>query len=107
MGKVFENLVEKSARGLINGNFSKFGKWWYKGVEIDLLALNEKEVLFGECKWQNNVNARKVLEELKAKSKHVKIEKRNERYAIFARSFKEKSEECMCFDMRDMERIFK
>ena len=107
MGRVFENLVEKSASDLVNGNFSKFGKWWYKGVEIDLLALNEKEVLFGECKWQNNVNAGKVLEELKAKSKHVEIEKRNELYAIFARSFKEKSKECMCFDMRDMKRIFK
>lgn len=106
MGKVFESLIEKSARGLISKNFSKIGKWWYGSIEIDLLALNEKEALFGECKWQSNVNAEKVLEELKTKSEHVKIEGRNERYAIFAKSFKEKSKECMCFDLGDIGRIF-
>jgi len=104
MGRIFERLVEKSARELTG--FPQSGRWWYKDTEIDLLALGDKEVLFGECKWQSNVDADMVLGELKAKSELVRIEGREKRYAIFAISFKERSGECMCFDLRDIGRIF-
>jgi len=104
MGRVFERFVERSAGGLTG--FSELGRWWYKDTEIDLLALSDREALFGECKWQSNVDAGRILGELKAKSERVETGDRERRYAIFARSFRERSEECACFDLRDMERIF-
>ena len=94
-------------------NFDWVGKWWYKDKEIDIIALNSKtnEVVFVECKWQENVDAEKILNELKEKSKFVKWrnEKRKEYYAIFAKSFKEKIREgnLFLFDLKDLEILLK
>lgn len=104
-------------------NFTRWGKWWgafrdaktneRKAAEIDIVALNDEttEMLFAECKWQDNVDAKKVLRELKGKAQYVKWnnDKRKEHYAIFAKSFKEKLKEpnVALFDLKDMERAFK
>ncbi len=94
-------------------NFDWVGKWWYKDKEIDIVALNSKtnETVFVECKWQENVDVEKILNELKEKSKFVKWrnEKRKEYYAIFAKSFKEKikEENLFLFDLKDLEILLK
>ena len=86
--------------------FSKIGRWWYKDREIDIVGLNEleKEILFAECKWQDNVNAEKILQELKEKTGFVdwNRNKRKEYYAVFAKSFKKKVKGCYCFDLNDI-----
>ena len=93
--------------------FNKINRWWHKDKEIDIVALNEqtKEIMFIECKWKENVNAEKVLSELKEKSEFVQwnTEKRKEHYAIFAKSFKKKIKEknLHLFDLKDMEKVFK
>ena len=73
-------------------NFSEIRKWWHKEREIDIVALNDdtNEILFCECKWQDDVNAGKILYGLKEKSKYVKWhdDNRKESFAIFAKSFK-------------------
>ncbi len=92
-------------------NFDRIGRWWRKDKEIDIVALNEqtKQILFAECKWQDRVNAKKVLAELKEKAQLVDWhnEKREEYYALFAKSFKEKIKQpgLMLFDLKDMERL--
>ena len=95
-------------------NFEKFGKWWHKSQEIDIVAINEKnrEILFGECKWQEQVNAEKILKELNEKAKFVQWnnEKRKEYFAIFAKSFKRKISEfegkkAYCFDLKDIKKL--
>ena len=101
--------------------FSKIGSWWghkredglRKELEIDIVALNEntKEILFCECKWQKNVDAKKILNDLKEKSKFVEWnnEKRKEHYAVFAKSFKNKISEpdTILFDLKDLENSIK
>lgn len=103
--------------------FEKTGRWWgayrdpetgeRKAVEIDLVALNgkTKEILFVECKWQDNVNAGKVLAGLKEKAHHVQWnnEKRKERYAVFAKSFRKKikEENVQLFDLSGIEKTMK
>jgi len=91
--------------------FTKIGKWWYKDKEIDLIALNEKnkEVLFTECKWQDRVNAEKIIMELTEKARYVDWNNRGrkESYAIFAKSFSKKINEfdgkkVYCFDLMDL-----
>jgi hypothetical protein len=92
--------------------FTKIGRWWHKDKEIDIVALNEqpKEILFAECKWQDKVDAEKVLVELKEKSQYVEWnnEKRKEKYAVFAKSFSKKfrQKDVYLFDLKDMEKLF-
>lgn len=102
---VFEKMRLKEIPGI---SFNEVRKWWHKDNEIDIVALNEerKEILFCECKWKENVDADKVLRELKAKAKFVQWhnDDRKERYAIFARSFRERLKEpdVMLFDLEDI-----
>ena len=94
--------------------FNKIGKWWDKEKEIDIVALNDskKEIIFGECKWQNNVETMKLLNELKENANRIKwnLNKRKEVYMLFAKSFNKKvkefeGNEVYCFDLEDMGRI--
>jgi AAA+ ATPase superfamily predicted ATPase len=84
-----------------------------KAYEIDLVGINEetKEILFCECKWQDKVNAQKVLSELKEKAAYVDWMKNNrkEYYVVFAKSFKERIKEknILLFDLKDMQKVFK
>jgi hypothetical protein len=89
-----------------------FGSWWHKDKEIDVVGLNEhKEILFAECKWQDKVDAEKVLVELKEKSRYVdwNNEKRKEKYAVFAKSFSKKvrQKDVYLFDLKDIEKALK
>jgi len=90
------------------GSFRDDGRT--KTYEIDIVTLNEskKQILFGECKWQNRVNANKILADLKEKTRYMnwKKDSRKEYYAIFAKSFKKRAG-CYCFDLKDIEKVFK
>ncbi len=122
IGHSFEDVcrlvILKSDRGM-PFKPSKAGSWWgfhredgvRKELEIDIIALNEqaKGILFAECKWQDRVDARKILAGLKEKAKFVQWnnEKRKEYYAVFAKSFREKVKEpdILLFDLKDLEHI--
>lgn len=118
VGKHFEHILKEvldslNERTLLPFKFTKIGKWWHKDKEIDIAALNEKtkEVLFCECKWQEQVDAYKVFEKLKEKTKFVEwnVGRRKEYYAVFAKSFKKKikEENVLNFDLKDLERYCK
>jgi len=111
LGKKFEQFIIKMFQQFNLPSFNKIGKWWHKEKEIDIVALNEnkKEILFAECKWKDNVNANKILSELKEKAKYVDWNKnnRNEYYAIFAKSFSKKAKDCHCFDLKNIEKFLK
>ncbi len=127
LGRRFEKLITGLIKDKIllkDISFSKIGRQWGKfegekgkdSYEIDIVALNEtqKEALFGECKWQEGVNALEVVKKCFAKSKFVEWnnEKRKEYFAVFARSFKNKINEfegkkVYCFDLKDIEKILR
>jgi len=92
-GKRFEIVVRNELFPKLF-DFDKSGRWWHKDKEIDIVALNEekKEILFAE---------------LKEKSQYVQWnnDKRKERFAIFAKSFKER--DVHCFDLKDLKRNLK
>jgi len=110
-GSGFERLCRELVEDLGMFSFTRIGKWWHKDQEIDIVALNEekKSILFCECKWQDDVNAEKLLAELKEKAKLVDWNKgrRTEAYAIFAKSFGKRAEGAPCIDLKDMERGMK
>ncbi len=114
-GLSFENLIveEMKLKRIPPLYFSEIRKWWHKDREIDIVALNEdtNEIVFCECKWQDEADAGKILYELKEKSRFVRWhdDKRKESYAIFAKSFREKIKEpdLLLFDLKDMENFLK
>lgn len=108
IGKVFEDVCKEFLIEKRPFKLTKIGKWWHKDKEIDIVALNEKtrDILFAECKWQERVDARKILKELKEKASLVKWPSKTQTYAIFAKSFKEKFKEkdVLLFDLKDLEK---
>lgn len=108
VGKSFEELCREFIIDSKIFHLTKIGSWWHKDKEIDIVALNDrtKEILFAECKWKNKVDARKILEDLREKSKFVNVLKGKEIYAVFAKSFKEKIEEpnLLLFDLDDLKK---
>ena len=50
----------------------KIGRWWNNNEEIDIIAIDDKNISFIECKWQKSFNQEKLLFNLIKKSKLVK-----------------------------------
>lgn len=50
----------------------KIGRWWNNKEEIDIVAMDDKNICFIECKWQNKVNKNKILNQLIKKSASLK-----------------------------------
>ncbi|MEK6867540.1 MAG: DUF234 domain-containing protein, partial [Nanoarchaeota archaeon] len=113
VGNGFEQIAKEALIAMNNKKklpfeLIKVGRWWARDKEIDLLGLNSstKEALFVECKWQEDVDAQQVLEELKEKAQFVEWNKnkRTEYYAIFAKGFKKKISEknVLLFDFHNL-----
>ena len=75
---VYESLCIEKMWQLANANawgftFGKAGKWWNNITEIDIVAIDddEKNIIFGECKYTNNEIGVNVLHELEKKSHQV------------------------------------
>ncbi|MFZ3383846.1 MAG: DUF234 domain-containing protein [Candidatus Methanoperedens sp.] len=98
------------------GKFSKVGRWWHKGEEIDIVALNDEgeDIFFFECKWSelNEREASRILTELKRKAALVQWHNsaRNEHYGIIAKSIegKERLKEkgYQVFDLDELNETF-
>lgn len=109
VSKKFEQLVMALIPKLQIIQVTKIGRWWRKDKEIDIVAFNDnkKEILFAECKWQDKVDAERVLAELKEKAKSVEYGKKKEYYAVFAKSFRKRVKEknLKLFDLKDLEKV--
>lgn len=108
VGKSFEDICKEYI--IESGMFpcTKIGKWWHKDMEIDIVAINEtsKDILYAECKWQEHVDAKKRLEELKKKAACIPQTKLyRTKYILFAKSFKErfKEQQVSLLDIHDIE----
>jgi len=96
IGKAFEEIAKEFLWETSNGNFAKMGRWWHKGEEIDIVALDEerKEIFFIECKWSkmNERDVFEILTELKRKATLVQWHnsERKEHYGIIAKAIEGK-----------------
>jgi AAA+ ATPase superfamily predicted ATPase len=68
--------------------FEKIGRWWDQSEEIDIVAVGEKDLLLGECKWnENRLTGPGVLNALKLKSAKVgEAAGKTVHYILFSRS---------------------
>ncbi len=115
-GQMFERLIFELVKAKeipLPIPFTEVRRWWYKDKEIDMIALDHerKQAIFAECKWQNNLDAEEVIENLKEKSKFVKWNnmERREYFAIFAKSFRNKVDapNIILFDLKLLEKNLK
>ncbi len=128
VGKTFEKICVDFLWKHPSFSFTTVGNWWggmrdtetgeRKTIEIDIVALNRntKEILFGECKWQNkkiDVNTYKQLLEHK-EYVNWNNEKRKEYFVLFSKSgFTDamkriaQRDNVMLYDLTDIERVLK
>ena len=96
MGQIFEQictqyLLRENARMSLPFVFGRIGRWWgnnphkKRQEEIDILAIDDEDAIFGECKWQNEPIGIAVLNELIEKSEVLKQYK-NKYYMLFSKS---------------------
>jgi len=111
MGPVFEEICKMYVKK--NHDYDKVGKWWYKENEIDIVGLNpdQKKILFGECKWSEDVDPRSLYYKLKEKKDEVgwNEQNRKEEFVLFARSFQNdfSKEDLTLVNLEKMERSVK
>ena len=67
---------------------SGVGAWWDDRTEIDVVALDDRHALVGECKWSNRPVGTNVLDELRTKALRFaqRTERREVSYALFSRA---------------------
>lgn len=103
LGRRFEMWVRDNFHLFFE--FDRAGRWRSTTGEIDVVAVNERKdtVVFGECKWKENVSIKKLIGELKKKSKNFEWHRksREEYFVIFAKSLVEKTvdKHLMAFDL--------
>lgn len=97
MGLVFEKVCTdylrvKNAKGELPILFTSVGRWWgtnpatHGQEEIDLVAKEGKDYIFGECKWRNEKLDLSVLRGLKAKADLFSRNRNNTYYVFFSKS---------------------
>ena len=90
-----EFLVELNRRGRLPFRFTRIGRWWYKGEEIDIVAVNErlKRILLAEVKWKelSKREAKGILKDLKRKFKLMNLEGWDASFALVAKNVHGKS----------------
>ena len=87
--------------GALPFDYERLGRYWDKNVEVDIMALDDKEenVLLGEVKWKKRPVGVKTLQELRKKAKVIKGLSRARHYFLlvsksgFTRSLEQMADE--------------
>ncbi len=85
-------LCIKNAKGELPILFTKEGRWWgtnpetHGQEEIDLVANDGKDYIFGECKWRSEKLDLSVLCGLKAKADIFSRNRNDTYYVLFSKS---------------------
>jgi len=101
LGRIFEQIVldllkEMQKKRKLPFTFTEIGKWWYKDVEIDLLAMDPESLVatFLEAKWGviSQRDGERILNNLKVKSQQFRWAHKKENYGIVAKKIAEKQQ---------------
>jgi hypothetical protein len=98
LGEIFEKvcmdfLNYKNINGQLPFIFTNMGRWWGNNPktktqeEIDIVAIDDTMILFGECKWKNEKLDMDVVNSLIRKSEINAFNKfQNKFYGLFSKS---------------------
>ncbi len=96
-------------------DFLKIGRWWWKDMEVDLVAFNpihDKAIVI-ECKWKESVNPQRIAASLYKKMDYIRhrgeFQQKEYLILIFAKSFTTQKKNfsigdtpVVAFDLEDM-----
>jgi AAA+ ATPase superfamily predicted ATPase len=102
-----EFLLQMDSSGKLPFRIKKLGRWWNRsGEEIDFVLLPDRSdtIVFVECKWNNSVNADKVLGVMIDRAKLVEHNRKEVSYVIISRGFKSRTDKALCFDITDIDK---
>lgn len=93
MGQVFEQIAKEHILGR-NLSFvpSQIGRWWgsnpmtHQQEEIDIVATDGSQWLFGECKWTQRPVTMQVLDTLRYRAALVAPSEASRQYWLFSRN---------------------
>ncbi len=111
IGPLFEDICREFVWE--DYDYHEVGRWWYKEEEIDIVGLNpeQEKILFGECKWSENIDPKSLYHHLKEKKDKVrwKTQDRKEEFLLMAKSFQNdlSREDLTLVDLEKMERAMK
>ena len=79
--------IEQNPLKYLNFVPLKVGRWWNNKEEIDLVAFDDENMAFIECKWQNSVDKDKIKRDLIKKSLYLKSDKKAEYLVLCKNDF--------------------
>jgi uncharacterized protein len=106
-----EFVTEMKTNHTLPFTYTSIGKWWFKNIEVDLIALDEEKQIatFIETKWSNlnSLDCQRILQNLKAKSQHFRWDHKEKNYVIIAKHITDKGQltkqGLLVFDLEDFE----
>ena len=81
---IFEDICIEKVK--TDFKYKKVGKWWSRKLEVDVLAIDKKATLMGECKWSNKKMDIGDFFKLKEKSEALPLKNTRFRYVLFSKS---------------------
>ncbi|WP_211250194.1 ATP-binding protein [Mesoaciditoga lauensis] len=106
----FEKIAKQYLIEKINPD--SIGRWWDKGEEIDLVAVKDRKLIVGECKWTNKPVDNSTFLKLKRKSskllEYLDYDFEEIEYYLFSKSgFKniEKSHDVHLVDLEEISKV--
>ncbi|WP_456366455.1 ATP-binding protein [Thermococcus sp.] len=115
LGKPFEGIAreflkEANQKNILPFHFTRIGRWWHRGEEIDIVALDEREkkALFVEVKWKelSEKDAKRILSRLRKKAELVGLKDYEKHFGIVAKGIEGKENLGLAFDLKGFERVF-
>ncbi len=89
-------LKDLQKKGKLPFAFAEIGKWWYKDVEIDLIAKDNENLTatFLETKWSTvgKLDAQRILNNLKTKVQQFRWTHKKANYGIIAKKITDKQQ---------------
>ena len=84
-----QDLIYRTPREMPDWQLNRFGKWWNRNEEIDLVALSEEHnlIAFGECKMTGKPVGSDLLHSLRLKATKVNWGKANRQEKFFLYSY--------------------
>ena len=73
---VIKELIIENYEDFLDFRPLKVGRWWNNKEEIDIVAFDDENISFIECKYQDKVDKEKVLNRLIQKSSFIKHNKK-------------------------------
>ena len=94
---------------------NKFGRWWDKDNEIDIVGIGENDVIFGECKWSTKKVGMNILTDLINKVESIEINGKKKSYILFSKegftedliNHAEGKENIFLYDLVEMDKVLR